>query len=110
MTECNQTQETNAKTGIGFVLGLLVGSLIGAATAILTAPQSGTQTREYLKRKAFEAKGKATHMADEMKEDVGEWTTRAKGKMAEKMTEARGKVSQALHREPANGKPEVPAT
>lgn len=114
--------QENAKTGVGFVFGLLVGSLIGAATAILVAPQSGNQTREYLKRKAGEAKDRAELYASEIKDDLGEWTEKtkgtvtekmqeARGRMAEKLNEARGKVAekvqQVLHRsEKENGKPE----
>lgn len=109
MSECNEVKPSKvSKGGLGFVLGLLTGSLIGAATAILTAPRSGVETRELLKEKAFQAKATAATKAEEIKEDVGEWTTTAKGKVAEKMTEASGKVRETvanvLHRQGANGK------
>jgi len=39
-----------------FVLGMVVGAAVGAAVAVLYAPQSGPETREYLKGKAGDLK------------------------------------------------------
>ena len=37
-----------------FVIGFIVGAVSGAVTALLLAPQSGEETRTYIKEKAIE--------------------------------------------------------
>lgn len=64
--------------GIGFVFGLLVGALVGASIAIILAPQSGAETRETLRSKATEVKGKAQDLVGELKDDAGEWVEKGK--------------------------------
>jgi len=51
-----------------FVLGMFVGAAVGAAVAILYAPQSGPETRDFLRQKAGEVKGKASDVVDTAKE------------------------------------------
>jgi gas vesicle protein len=48
-----------------FLVGFLVGGLVGAATALLMAPQSGAETRAYIKDKSIELKDKAVETIDE---------------------------------------------
>lgn len=48
-----------------FLLGFLVGGLAGAVTALLLAPQSGEDTRAYLKDKTFELRDKTTQSLEE---------------------------------------------
>ena len=66
-----------------FSLGLLVGAAIGAIAGLLTAPKSGKETRQDIKRKAgdikqnvegkiADAKGKVQHVADDISEQVGQ--------------------------------------
>jgi gas vesicle protein len=56
----------NDGTGIGTVLlALLVGAAAGAAIALLYAPATGRETREYLGDKAREGARKATEIYEE---------------------------------------------
>lgn len=55
-------------SGIGFLTGLAIGALVGAAVAIVFAPQSGEETRDFLRGKAQEAKGKALDLASDIKD------------------------------------------
>ena len=56
----------NDGTGTGTVLlAFLVGAIAGAAVALLYAPVSGRETREYLGDKAREGARKATEMYEE---------------------------------------------
>jgi gas vesicle protein len=41
---------------VWFLVGTALGATIGAGIALLYAPQSGTQTRKYLRRKAEDAR------------------------------------------------------
>jgi gas vesicle protein len=56
----------NDGTGIGTVLlALLVGAAAGAAIALLYAPATGRETREYLGDKAREGARKASEIYEE---------------------------------------------
>jgi gas vesicle protein len=48
-----------------FLVGFVVGGLVGAAVALLYAPQSGLETRAYIKDKSIELKDKAAETVDE---------------------------------------------
>ena len=53
-------------TGAGSVmLAFVVGALTGAAVALLFAPASGEETREYLGQKARESRDKARDAVDQ---------------------------------------------
>lgn len=43
-----------------FLIGFIVGGLTGAVSALLLAPQSGDETRTFIKEKAIEISDKAT--------------------------------------------------
>lgn len=56
-----------------FAIGALFGAAVGAVAALLTAPKSGKETREDIKRKAGEIKSDAASKADDVRkkaEDV----------------------------------------
>jgi gas vesicle protein len=58
-----------AKDNSGSVMvAFVVGALTGAAVAILFAPASGEETREYLGQKAREGKAKARDAMDQGRE------------------------------------------
>jgi gas vesicle protein len=48
-----------------FLLGFIIGGMAGAVTALLMAPQSGDETRTYIREKAIEIKDKAGETVDE---------------------------------------------
>jgi gas vesicle protein len=59
----------NDTTGAGTVmLAFVVGALTGAAVALLFAPASGEETREYLGQRAREGKAKAQEAVDQGRE------------------------------------------
>lgn len=50
-----------------FAIGALFGAAVGAVAALLTAPKSGKETREDIKRKAGELKSEAANKADDVR-------------------------------------------
>jgi gas vesicle protein len=52
----------------GVMLAFMVGAITGAAVALLFAPASGDETREYLGQKAREGRDKAREAADQSRE------------------------------------------
>ena len=58
-----------AKDNSGTVMvAFMIGALTGAAVALLFAPASGEETREYLGQKAREGKAKAREAMDQGRE------------------------------------------
>jgi gas vesicle protein len=63
------SRDTNNGGGAGNVmLAFLVGALSGAAVALLFAPASGEETRDYLGQKARESRDKARDAASQGRE------------------------------------------
>ena len=61
----------NHNNGVGggtVMLAFLVGAVTGAAAALLFAPASGEETREYLGQKAREGRAKALEAVDQGRE------------------------------------------
>jgi gas vesicle protein len=54
-----------------FLIGFIIGGLTGAAISLLMAPQSGEDTREYLKDQAIVLRDKAQETAQVTAEQVG---------------------------------------
>jgi gas vesicle protein len=52
----------------GIVVAFSIGALVGAVAALLLAPASGQETREFLSEKAKEGKEKAAEAAKRTKE------------------------------------------
>jgi len=61
----------NDNSGLGFLSGLAIGALVGAAVALVLAPQSGEETRDMIRGKAQEAKGKALDLASDLRDMAG---------------------------------------
>ncbi|MCX5974810.1 MAG: YtxH domain-containing protein [bacterium] len=81
-----------SNSGIGeFFAGIFVGSIIGAGVALLLAPKSGAETREYLKEKLLELKEKLPEQIKEeakhLKEEAKELMHKGKTLLEEKKTE-----------------------
>lgn len=51
-----------------FLMGFTVGALAGAIVSLLTAPQSGEETRQVLKEKAIELKEKGAETYEDTKQ------------------------------------------
>ena len=60
---------TDNQSGSGNVmLAFMVGAITGAAVALLFAPASGDETREYLGQKARESRDRAREAAEQSRE------------------------------------------
>jgi len=55
-------------TSGGMLVAFVIGALTGAAVALLYAPATGEETREYLGQKAREGKAKAREAMDQGRE------------------------------------------
>ena len=66
----------NKDHAIGFGIGLLTGAVIGGVLALLYAPKSGKETRQFIKDKAIDvvdaAKEKTSDIIDSVKEVASE--------------------------------------
>ncbi|MDO4872158.1 MAG: YtxH domain-containing protein [bacterium] len=81
-----------------FVKGLLLGGIFGAIAGILTAPKSGKETREDLKKKADEIGKNTEKAAKEAGEKVGEFVEEAKVKTDAKVEEMKVEASKLQKR------------
>jgi gas vesicle protein len=82
------------KKGILFLVGgVLIGSLIGAGAALLTAPQSGVQTRTMLRDKGVELKSKVVTGAGETRERATKTLSELKGRAGEMVRNMRKSTS-----------------
>ncbi len=75
-----------------FLGGILAGAAIGAITALLYAPQKGTDTRRQLKEKLNELEKELNHTKEKMKEKGGE----LKEELKEKIHTLEGKIEKLL--------------
>lgn len=75
-----------------FALGALIGGAIGAVAALLTAPKSGKETREDLKKKVNEIKTDTEKKAGEVKEKA----TAVKKDVESQATELKKRTENAV--------------
>ena len=54
----------------GFLVGAAVGAVVGAGVALLLAPKSGKQTREWLGAKSTQVKGRLAEAVERTKSAV----------------------------------------
>lgn len=66
---------------VSLLVGLGVGIILGGATALLLAPQAGTQTRAQLKNSVDDTLGKLRDSMDDLRVKVDEVATSAREAM-----------------------------
>jgi len=64
--------------GKKFGLGVLIGTAVGVVAGLLTAPKSGKETRQDIKKKAIEAKGSAERKLKEAHKELDKLSNEAK--------------------------------
>jgi gas vesicle protein len=60
----------NQGSGAGVMLAFMLGATVGAAVALLYAPATGDETREYLGRRAREGRDRASEAARQGREMI----------------------------------------
>lgn len=65
----------------GFLLGAAVGAVVGAGVALLFAPKSGKETREWIGTKSREVKHRVGEAIDRTKEALRQEATTIAGRL-----------------------------
>jgi len=76
--------------GWEFLTGFLLGTVVGAAVALLFAPKSGEETRELIRERGIELKGRAAELTEESRRHAEELAAEARKRAEE--AEARGRL------------------
>lgn len=98
-----------------FLIGFIVGGIAGAVTALMIAPQSGEETRVFIKDKAIELKDKATVTANESYKQAETAANEAVRKAEELFNQAKKRATELQHpgqvvlEEKPKTEPEAPA-
>jgi hypothetical protein len=79
-----------------FAAGVAVGALLGAGSALLTAPQSGIETRIALKRRARRARVRAESRWDDLGRELRAATRRSKRSVTRGVTKSRWRAADAF--------------
>lgn len=74
-------------SGAHILIAFVAGAAAGAVVALLTAPQSGRETREKVQAWAVDLKDKACKVPDATREALGRATAAAKSAFAEALRE-----------------------
>ena len=62
--------ESNQVNASGILMAAMVGAAVGAGVALLFAPRSGKETREWLSRRTGELKSRTTNAFEQGKESI----------------------------------------
>lgn len=81
-----------------FMAGFILGGLVGAVTALLLAPQSGEDTRAYIKDKSIELKDRAVETAEEARTRAEEAASEARARVDEVTKQAKQTVEDIRKR------------
>jgi gas vesicle protein len=76
-----------------FFAGFVIGGLVGAAVALIMAPQSGEETRTFIKEKGIELKDRATEYSQDARTRAAKALEDAKARVDETMEELRARTS-----------------
>jgi gas vesicle protein len=89
-----------------FVAGFLIGGLVGAGVALLLAPQSGEETREMLRERSIELKGRAEQAATEFRSKAESAIEEGRERVDAAVESTRARVSR---RKPGAAEGEAPS-
>jgi gas vesicle protein len=81
-----------------FLIGFVVGGLTGAAVSLLMAPQSGDDTREFLRERAIELRDKASETAQVTAEQVNTTAEQVRVRATELADKAKVNAEDLQHR------------
>ena len=77
--------------------GFLIGGLIGAGVALLTAPQSGAETRAIIGDKANEMRDRAMEKASETRDKAGKTLSSARDQASDMINKTKDKATSVVH-------------
>lgn len=78
MTERNEVIERHGNSYGWFLFTFLLGVLVGAVLALVSAPKSGEQSREWLRVKGIELRTRTADLAGKGRERLDEWSERGR--------------------------------
>ena len=81
---------------VAFAAGIAVGALMGAGAALLTAPQTGIETRLLLRKRARKARVNAEDRWDDLGRELRAATRRRKRKVRRGIAESRWRAADAF--------------
>lgn len=79
-----------------FLIGFVVGGLTGAVVALLFAPQSGEETRTYIKEKSIELRDKAAEQAEQVAQKAEQLAEEAKVRSKETIESVKARGQEAI--------------
>lgn len=107
--------DSNNELG-AFLAGFIVGGLVGAAVALITAPQSGEETRKYISDKSIELKNTALEKAEVARAkaeaaavEAQHYADDIKKRSQDLFAEQKSKVEKVIQRKPKEVPVEPPA-
>jgi gas vesicle protein len=81
-----------------FLIGFIIGGLTGAAVSLLMAPQTGEETRVYLKDRAIELREKAQETANATADQVGSTAAEVRNRAEDLASRARSNAEELRQR------------
>src|SRR5579859_5096922 len=72
-----------------FLTGFVIGGLVGAAVALITAPQSGAETRAQIRERSIELRDRAVETAEDTRQRAEEAAAQARARAERLAQDAR---------------------